>query len=155
MKVKTKITYNAGKLLRALPKIFEKFNSDLSDRAKQLYIKNAKNGLDIYGEPFEELSEFTKNMRKRGLGKYKTPVSHDRPLIASGNMLNSIQKSKKSDRSLLFITGYGVKHNRKRTKFPQRPEGKWFGASENVINNIVDNKKIKTFRKQVSRAFKK
>jgi hypothetical protein len=88
-------------------------------------------------------------MRQNALGTYKTPVMHDKPLIASRNMIQSIKKAKKKT---LFITGYGVAHNRERKRVPKR---QWFGMSEYVFENIIDNKKLKTFRKQISRAFKK
>ena len=31
----------------------------------------------------------------------------------------------------------------------------WFGVSENVMKNILDNNKLKTFRKEIARAFNK
>ena len=147
--VKLRITYDAEKLARNLPSIIEKLNSGMADRAKSFYRKNTLKGKDIEGNNFKKLSPITEDMRKRGLGTYKTPISHNRPLIASKKMVNSIQKVKKDT---LVISGYGVYHNRERKKVPKR---RWFGVHENVINNIVDNKKIKTFRKQIARAFKK
>ena len=149
MEAKLKITYNAGKLSRKLPDIIEKLSSDMTDRAHTFYKKNTDKGLDIHGDKFKELSPKTLDMRKRGLGTYTSPISHDKPLIASKNMINSIQKVKKDT---LVLSGYGVGHNRKRKKIPKR---QWFGMSKNVLKNIIDNKKLKTFRKQVSRAFKK
>ena len=132
---KIKITYNAGKLARKMPDIIEKLSSDMVDRAKVFYIKNTEKGKDIFGEPFEPLSTKTKFMRQNALGTYKTPVMHDKPLIASRNMIQSIKKAKKKT---LFITGYGVFHNRKEKKVPKR---QWFGMSEYVFENIIDNKK--------------
>ena len=149
MKVKLKVTYNAGKLVRKLPNIIEKLSSDMVDRAKVFYIKNTEKGKDIFGDDFEELKPTTLKMRKGGLGTYKSPITHDKPLIASRNMIQSINKAKKKT---LYITGYGVFHNRKRKKVPQR---RWFGMSEYVLENILDNRKLKTFRKQISRALKK
>ena len=35
------------------------------------------------------------------------------------------------------------------------PKREWFGVSEFVLKNIIDNKKLKTFRKDISKAFKK
>jgi len=149
MKVKLKVTYNAGKLVRKLPNIIEKLSSDMLDRAKVFYIKNTEKGKDIFGDDFEELKPTTLEMRKGGLGTYKSPITHDKPLIASRNMIQSINKAKKKT---LYITGYGVFHNRKRKKAKQR---RWFGMSEYVLENILDNRKLKTFRKQISRALKK
>tara|TARA_Y100001963_G_C6506294_1_gene320089 strand:+ start:117 stop:569 length:453 start_codon:yes stop_codon:yes gene_type:complete len=147
--VKIKVTYNAAKLVRRLPKILEKLTSDSVDRAKLFYRKNTLKGKDIYDKPFEPLTARTKEMRIKGQGTYKRPISHQRPLIASKKMINSIEKVKKDT---LRVSGYGVHHNSPNKAGITR---EWFGVSENVLENIIDNKKIKTFRKQIARAFKK
>ena len=145
MQVKTKITYDAGKLAKDMPYIIEKLFSDMADKAKKFYIKNTEKGKDIFDNDFKPLSPVTLEMRRKGLGTYKKPITHDKPLIASRNMINSI---KRKGEHTLSIEGYGTYHTKNMNRV-------WFGVSDNLINNIIDNKKLKTFRKQVSRAFKK
>ena len=147
--VKIKVTYDAGKLVRRLPKILKKLTADSADRAKLFYRKNTLKGKDIYNNSFEPLRASTQKMRKKGYGTYKRPISHQRPLIASKKMVNSIEKVKKDT---LRVSGYGVHHNSPNKAGITR---EWFGVSKNVLENIIDNKKIKTFRKQIARAFKK
>ena len=143
--VKLKITYDARKLAKDLPYIIEKLGSDMADRAKSFYIKNTEKGRDVFGNPLKPLSPITLEMRKKGLGTYKFPVSHARPLIASRNMINSI---KRIGEHTLAIEGYGTYHTKNMNRV-------WFGVSDNLINNIIDNKKLKTFRKEIARAFNK
>ena len=153
--VKLKVTYNAAKLVRKLPDIIEQLSEHMADRARVFFIKNTEKGKDIYGNNFKPLSQKTLEMRKRGAGTYKTPISHDKPLIASRNMIQNQMKRIFDTKTMshgLELRGYGVAHNRERKKVPER---KWFGMSKNVLDNIIDNRKLRTFRKQVSRAFKK
>ena len=154
-KVKINITYDAAKLARRFPNIVEELSEHMADRARVFFIKNTEKGKDILGKDFAPLSEQTKNMRKRGLGTYKTPISHDKPLIASRNMIQNQMKRIFDTKTMshgLELRGYGVDHNKKRARVPKR---EWFGLSKHVIKNIIDNKKLRTFRKQISRAFKK
>ena len=156
---KLKVTYNAAKLVKALPRIIEDLSSGMADRAKDFLRKNTLRGKDINGDNFEPLSEVTKNMRKNGFGTYKTPISHDRPLIASKKMVNSITRVFNTSDAThgLELRGYGVYHNKEQvnSKGGRVPKREWFGVSNNVFKNIVDNKKIKLFRRQIARAFKK
>ena len=155
MKVKLKVTYNAEKLVRKMPEILDTLTGQMAERARVFYIKNTEKGKDIFGDDFEELKPATLKMRKGGLGTYKSPITHDKPLIASRNMLqNQIKRvfSTGEATQALEIRGYGVHHYKGGKNLPQR---KWFGLSKHVLKNIIDNKKLRTFRKQVSRAFKK
>ena len=154
--VKLKVSYNASKLARRFPKIVTKLFSDVSEKTGKFLEKNTKKGLDIHGKKFEPLSNTTIKMRNKGLGSYKAPVSHTRPLIASKKMVNSIQydlnPNREGVKQSLSIQGYGVFHNRDRKRVPKR---QWFGMSKYVFKNVVDNKKLHLFRKQISAAFKK
>ena len=153
--VKLRVTYNAAKLVRSLPDIIEKLTSDMADKAEIFYKKNTEKGKDIYGNSFKALSKETLNMRKKGLGTYKTPISHDKPLIASRKMIRGIKRVFNIEGGMahgLEIRGYGVHHVKGKGKLPKR---EWFGVSKNVIKNIIDNKKLKLFRRQISKAFKK
>ena len=154
MEAKIRITYDAGNLVRKLPNIIDRLSGDMADRAKVFFKKNTEKGLDIFGNKLKPLSPRTLDMRKKGLGTYKKPIMHDKPLIASRNMINNQMRVFDIDKMSqgLEIRGYGVYHYKGsvKTKLPVR---KWFGMSENVVKNIIDNKKLKTFRKQISRAF--
>ena len=155
MKVKLKVTYNAEKLVRKMPEILDTLTGQMAERARVFYIKNTEKGKDIFGDDFKELEPTTLEMRKGGLGTYKSPIMHDKPLIASRNMLqNQIKRvfSTGEATQALEIRGYGVHHYKGGKNLPQR---KWFGASDYVFKHLIDNKKIKTFRKQISKAFKK
>ena len=155
--VKINITYDAAKLVRKFPDIVEELSEHMADRAKVFFIKNTEKGKDIHGKDFAPLKPVTLEMRKRGAGKYKTPIQHNKPLIASRNMIQNKMKRIFDTKTMshgLEVRGYGVYHyeGNSKTNLPQR---KWFGLSEHVLKNIIDNKKLRTFRKQVSRAFKK
>ena len=136
--VKLRVTYNAAKLVRKLPDIIEELSEHMADRAKVFFIKNTEKGKDIHGKDFAPLSEQTKNMRRRGLGTYKSPISHDKPLIASRNMIQNQMKRIFDTKTVshgLELRGYGVFHNIKRGKVPKR---EWFGLSKHVLKNIID-----------------
>ena len=150
MSVKIKITYDAGKLVRKMPDIIERLSGDMADRARIFYKKNTEKGKDIFGNDFKPLSPKTLYMRKNGLGTYKKPIMHDKPLIASRKMINDQMRVFSIDEMSqgLEIRGYGVHHTKQMNRA-------WFGMSENVVKNIIDNKKLKTFRKDIRRAFKK
>ena len=156
MSVKIKITYDAGKLVRKMPDIIDRLSGDMADRARIFYKKNTEKGKDIFGNDFKPLSPKTLYMRKKGLGTYKNPIMHDKPLIASRKMINDQMRVFSIDEMSqgLEIRGYGVYHYKGSTK-TKLPVRKWFGMSENVVKNIIDNKKLKTFRKDIRRAFKK
>jgi hypothetical protein len=150
MSVKIKITYDAGKLVRKMPDIIDRLSGDMADRARIFYKKNTEKGKDIFGNDFKPLSPKTLYMRKNGLGTYKKPIMHDKPLIASRKMINDQMRVFSIDEMSqgLEIRGYGVYHTKQMNRA-------WFGMSENVVKNIIDNKKLKTFRKDIRRAFKK
>ena len=159
MSVKIKITYDAGKLVRKMPDIIERLSGDMADSARIFYKKNTEKGKDIFGNNLRDtkpLSPRTLYMRKKGLGTYKNPIMHDKPLIASRKMINDQMRVFSIDEMSqgLEIRGYGVYHYKGSTK-TKLPVRKWFGMSENVVKNIIDNKKLKTFRKDIRRAFKK
>ena len=159
-KVKVKANFSFSKLLRKMPNIFEEFNSDLGDKAEIFYKKNTEKGLDIHGKKFKSLTSFTKKQRKLGAGNYKTPIQHDKPLIASRNMINSIHKRKEKNTTILSVAWYGAEQLKERKgKFKNKPftipKREWFGVSENVIDNIVDIKKMSLFRRRMLKAFKK
>jgi len=155
-KVVLRVSYNASKLARRLPKITSKLFSDIAEKTVDFLEKNTKKGLDINGNKFEPLSDATIKMRKKGFGSYETPISHSRPLIASKKMVSSIVKNlnpnQEGVKQSISIKGYGVFHNVERKKVPKR---QWFGMSKYVFKKVVDNKKLHLFRKQVSAAFKK
>lgn len=155
MEVKLKVSYDAARLVRKFPRIVNKLYSDVVVETKKFLINNTKKGLDINGNKFEPLSDVTRKMRKQGLGTYKSPISHNRPLIASKKMIGGIMEknlpSQENVKGSLSISGYGVFHNRDR-KVPKR---QWFGMSNYVFKNVVTNKKLHLFRRQVSAAFKK
>ena len=150
MSVKIKITYDAGKLVRKMPDIIDRLSGDMADRARIFYKKNTEKGKDIFGKDFEPLSPKTLYKRRKGLGTYKTPIMHNKPLIASKKMINNQMRVFSIDKMSqgLEIRGYGVYHTKQMNRV-------WFGMSENVVKNIIDNKKLKTFRKDIRRAFKK
>ena len=148
MHVKINVTYNAGKLVKKLPKIIEKLSSDITDRAKVFYKKNVERGKDINNDNFKPLSPKTLQMKAKKQGYYKN-ATKNKTLIATGKMINGI---KKINKDTLQIKGYGVYHNFKQKNTDKR---EWFGVSEFVLKNIIDNKKLKTFRKDISKAFKK
>ena len=87
-KVVLRVSYNASKLARRLPKITSKLFSDIAEKTVDFLEKNTKKGLDINGNKFEPLSDATIKMRKKGFGSYETPISHSRPLIASKKMVS-------------------------------------------------------------------
>ena len=154
MSVKIKITYDAGKLVRKMPDIIDRLSGDMADRARIFYKKNTEKGKDIFGKDFEPLSPKTLYKRRKGLGTYKKPIMHSKPLIASRKMINNQMRVFSIDKmsQWLEVRGYGVYHYKGSGKNPVR---KWFGMSKNVVKNIIDNKKLKTFRKDIRRAFKK
>ncbi|MBC8295477.1 MAG: hypothetical protein H8E55_06755 [Pelagibacterales bacterium] len=103
MKISFEITYNAGKLQKAMPKLIRNY---LNDSIKSLE-KGSKKA--IMKGKFEPISEVTKFIREEGLsGNFGQRVSSSKPLKHSGRLYRSI-KTKKKDKSLEF-NEYGKYH---------------------------------------------
>lgn len=154
MQVKTNITYNAAKLEKQFHKIVDKLSADLAKNAFKFIKKNTAKGKDIFGKDFAPLSPRTKRLKSKKQGYYKN-AKQNKTLIATGDMLNKKMK-------LIFdidnmtngieVRGYGTYHLKKQKNTPKR---EWFGASKFLLKNIIDNKKLSTFRRDISKAFKK
>ncbi len=154
MNIKLNITYNAEKLVKKLPRIIDSLSGDMSESALKFYKKNTEKGLDIYGKAFKPLEARTINMKRKKQGYYKK-ASKNKTLIATGNMLDNQMKGIFSTSEVahgIEVRGYGVHHY---TGAGNNKKRQWFGASKYVLKNIIDNKKLKKFRRQIGKAFKK
>ena len=107
MKVKTKITYNAAKLAKAMPKIIENYfqNSGKST------IKNARRIIDTRDHEKPDLEKIT--IAKRETGKVggikwgKLKYKGDIPLKYTGRLYETMKTTKKG----IEINKYGWLHN--------------------------------------------
>jgi hypothetical protein len=154
MNIKLNITYDAEKLEKELPRILDKLSGRMAESALKFYRKNTKKGLDYKGHKFKKLEDRTINMKRKKQGYYKK-ASKNKTLIATGNMLDNQIKTIFSTSEVAYgveVRGYGAYHY---TGAGNNKERKWFGASKYVFKNIMDNKKMGTFRKQIAKAFKK
>tara|TARA_Y100001938_G_C7867139_1_gene318477 strand:- start:38 stop:466 length:429 start_codon:yes stop_codon:yes gene_type:complete len=118
MQVKTKVTYNAAKLVRALPKMIENFiQSSGNDSANE-----SRKSIDEQRHG-KKLSQLTIKSRLEGnhpSGK-KIKTTDITPLKWSGNLYKNIKGTKKG----LEMPRYGYYHHIGRTtgkiKRPERP----------------------------------
>ena len=143
--IRAKITYDAGKLAKMMPKM-------LKGVMKRYAIKTSddmKGNINSTLSP--PLSEITLKIRKqRG-------ISGTKPLYATGKLYNSIKlkETKKSAKISLFL--YGVLHHKgfntdpksmiPRKHVPKRP---WIIPKKGTVKKI-----IKDFGKDMSKHFKK
>ena len=141
MEIKTRVTYSATKLTRALPKIISKTVS----RYARLSANGAKKNIDKGVVPF--LKESTLSIRKnRG-------ITGTKPLFETGNLHRSI----KAKGDTLTMNSYGLQHHKGFTtrassmipkkKVPARP---FIKPDEQEILTVFDALKrdiAKNFRK--------
>jgi len=138
MKIKFKISYDAGELASEMPKIIEKYMQRYARGAE----KGSKEAIDKGLEP--PLEEFTIEHRKnKGQGGSK-------PLFATGNLYRSIKGTSEG----LEMLGYGLKHQRGYKNpvknwrdVPARP---FIQTSRKEILTAFDK-----FKKEIRKAFKK
>ena len=138
MKIKFKISYDAGELASEMPKIIEKYMQRYARGAE----KGSKEAIDKGLEP--PLSEFTIEHRKnKGQGGSK-------PLFATGNLYRSIKGTSEG----LEMLGYGLKHQRgyknpikNWARVPARP---FIQTSRKEILTAFNK-----FKKDIRKAFKK
>ena len=104
MKIKFEVTYDAGKLQKAMPKMIREYLNDGLDSLKNGSKKALKDG------DFEKLGDFTEYAREKGLSPKSNhkKTSSKKPLRYTGELFRSIS-SKKRDRSLEFAE-YGIYH---------------------------------------------
>ena len=134
---KIKITYNAGKLARQMPKIIQKHMGRYARSSE----KGAKEKID--SGKLRPLKDITIKKRKA------KGITGTKPLYETGALHRSIKG--RSD-GVLTMVKYGIHHHRgftnnKGTEVPPRP---YIAPSEKTILKAFD-----AFRKNVRKAFKK
>ena len=142
MKVKTRITYNAAKLVRALPKMIENLiessGNDSADESRKS-IDEERHG--------KKLSQLT--IKSRLEGKHPSgqniPTRSITPLKWSGNLYKNIKGTKKG----LEMPSYGYYHHIGKTtgkiKRPERP----------FIELKIGEKAQKQFSEELTKNFRK
>lgn len=103
MKIEFDITYDAGKLQKAMPKMIREYmNGALSS-----LFKGSKDALK--SGKFIEISDFTKFVREEGLsGHFGQRKSSTKPLRHSGQLFRSLKMSKRNKE--LEFNKYGMFH---------------------------------------------
>ena len=103
MKIEFEVTYDAGKLQKAMPKMIREYMNE----ALSSLFKGSKEALKVGN--FEPISDFTKFVREEGLsGHFGQRISSKKPLRHSGQLFRSL-KMKKRDKELEF-NKYGMYH---------------------------------------------
>ena len=139
-KIKVERTFDFGKLSRQLPKIIADGLNEKSKWINKGIQDGINEGKDLEGKPFVELTEFTKEKRKRkGTGKTI--------LYESGKM--SETKIKRATPAKLQVeikskAPYGAEHN-KGDDSQNLPQRKWFGINKANRPGGKDHEKVNKF----------
>ena len=145
MQIKAKITYDAKKLARNMPKMINGLLKTIAIEASKESKENIDKGLN------PPLTQTTKKIRKqRG-------IAGKDPLFATGNLYNSIKLKTTKNTAKISMWRYGALHHKgfttasnsmiPRKKVPKRP---WIGVKASTMQKLVKN-----FSKGISRSFRK
>ena len=146
MQIKAKVTYDAKKLARNMPKMINGLLKAIAIKAEH------ESSVKLFGgELNPPLTQTTKKIRKqRGIiGK--------KPLYATGSLFDSIELKTTKDTAKISMWKYGVLHHKGFTtasnsmipgkRVPKRP---WIGVKASTMQKLAKN-----FSKGISRSFKK
>ena len=160
--LKVKVTYDAGKLERSLPRILEEYGK----MAAESLAKDARARIENGIRP--KLEDSTKDISKNSLsGKRPYPRTSNKPLIHTGSLLASIKANTGDNNGEVevnayiepHLTGYKVKQNKWSIRFNTQgkdvPRRNPFSTPSGRLYKSVGMKDhLKELHKLIHKAFK-
>lgn len=144
--IEAKVTYDAGRLAKEMPKMIKKLLIDYTTETG----KNVKSNI-FEGKAKPGLSQTTKDIRRKR-GQLGSP-----PLFASGRLYNSIKVKEFKTTASISMNLYGALHNKGYNTAPNSmiprkkvPKREFITPKEGTFDRLVKN-----FGKNISQKFKK
>ena len=166
MKITFRVTYDAGKLARALPRILERYGKLSAESLAKDARARIKKGLR------PALKKSTKEISREGLsGKRPYPRSSNKPLIHTGSLLASIKANTGDNEGEVeanayiapHLTGYKIPKGKKNSwAFFHGTHGKdvparnpFFTPKGHLRKSVGMDKHLKELHKFIHKSFKK
>ena len=144
--IETKITYDAGRLAKEMPKMIKKLLIDYTTQTG----RNVKSNI-FEGKIKQNLTETTKKIRRKR-GQKGTPA-----LFASGRLYNSIKVKEFKTTASINMNFYGALHNKGYNTAPNSmiprkkvPKREFITPKKGTFNRLA-----KSFGKNIAQKFKK